>query len=111
MPSLLNQKVILSHDNTFLHSAKLTQCLLNQLKWDVFHHLTYSPDLAPSGCHLIPDLNRDLGGRHFPMEEDLQRVVVEFFAKQDIEWYSAGIHKLISCFSRSLDEQGDYVET
>ncbi len=28
------------------------------------------------------------------MEEDLRIVVAEFFAKQDAEWYSPGIHKL-----------------
>ncbi len=35
--------------------------------------------------------------------------VAEFFAKQDTEWYSAGIHKLILCYNKCLDEQGDYV--
>ncbi len=44
------------------------------------------------------------------MEEDLQSMVAEFFTKQDAEWYSTGIHKLISHYNKSLDEQGDYVE-
>ncbi len=44
------------------------------------------------------------------MEEDLQRAVVEFFAKQDDEWYSAGIHKLVSHCNKGFDEQGNYVE-
>ncbi len=30
------------------------------------------------------------------MEEDLHSTVTEFFVKQDAEWYSAGIYKLIS---------------
>ncbi len=37
-------------------------------------------------------------------------MVAEFFAKQDTEWYSTGIHKLISHYNKCLDEQGDYVE-
>ncbi len=52
------------------HSIELTQSLLNQLKWDFFHHPTYLPDLARSDYHLIPSLKCDLGGRHFTMEED-----------------------------------------
>ncbi len=60
--------------------------------------------------HLIPGLKHDLGGWHFTMEEDQQSAVAEFFVKQDTEWYSASIHKLISCYNMCLDEQGDYVE-
>ncbi len=109
-PGLLKQKVILMHDNATPHLAKLTQSLLNQLKWDVFLHLAYSLDLPPSNYHLIPSQKRDLGGRHFAMEEDLQCVVVEFFVKQDTEWYCVGIYKLISRYNKCLDERSDYVE-
>ncbi len=109
-PNLLKRKVILQHDNATLHWAKLIQSLLNQLKWYVFHLLVYSPDLAPSDYHLIPGLKCDLGGWHFTTEERLQSVVTEFFAKQDSEWYSTGIHKLILHYSKCLDEQGDYAK-
>ncbi len=44
------------------------------------------------------------------MEENLQNTVAEFFAKQDAEWYSSDIHKLISRNNKCRDEQGDYVE-
>ncbi len=44
------------------------------------------------------------------MEEDLQSVVAEFFTKQDAEWYSTGIHKLILRYNKCTDEQDDYVE-
>ncbi len=44
------------------------------------------------------------------MEENLQSIVAEFFAKQDAEGYSAGIYKLILCYNKCFDEQGDYVE-
>ncbi len=57
---------------------------------------------------LIDGLKHDLSGRHFTMEEELQRPVAEFFAKQNTKWYSAVIHKLILRYN-CLDEQGDYV--
>ncbi len=59
---------------------------------------------------LIPTLKYDLGSRHIATEEDLRSAVTEFFAKYDAEWYSAGIHKLISRYSNCLTEQGKYVE-
>ncbi len=37
-------------------------------------------------------------------------MVTKFFAKHDTEWYSVGIHKLISHYNKSLDELGDYLE-
>ncbi len=44
------------------------------------------------------------------MEEHQQSTVAKFFAKQDVEWYSAGIRKLISLYNKCLDKQGDSVE-
>ncbi len=44
------------------------------------------------------------------MDEDLQSVAAKFFAKQDLEWYRAGIHKLLLRYNNCLDGQGDYVE-
>ncbi len=88
-----------------LHSAKLTQSLLNQLKRDVFHHPVNSLDLAQWDYHLIPGLKCDLGGRHFTMKENLQSTV-----KRDAERYNAGIHKLILRYNKYFDEQGDYIE-
>ncbi len=66
--------------------------------------------IATYTVHLIPSLKRDLNGRHFASKEDLQSMVAEFFAKQDAEWYSVSIHKLISRYNNCLDEQSDYVE-
>ncbi len=63
--------------------------------WKVFHHPTYSPNLAPSDYYLVIGLKHDLSGRHFAMEEDLQSAIIKFFTKQDAEWYGAGIHKLM----------------
>ncbi len=89
------------------HPIKLTLNLLNQLKCDVFHNPEYSPDLAPLRRSPYPQPKMWFRCRHFVMEED---PVTEFFAKQDDEWYIAGIHKLILCYNKCLDTHGDYVE-
>ncbi len=37
-------------------------------------------------------------------------MVAKFFTKQDAEWYTADIHKLISRYNKCFDEQNDYIE-
>ncbi len=56
------------------------------------------------GSDLIDDWLMKKNRLHY-----LQSAVPEFFAKQDAEWYSAGIHNLTSRYNKCLDEQGDYV--
>ncbi len=55
-------------------------------------------------------LKHDLGSWHFATEENLRSVVTKFFTKQDAEWYSASIHKLILRYYNCFEERGDYVE-
>ncbi len=57
-PGLLKRKVILLHDNTTPHSAKFTHSLFNQLKWDVFLHLAYSPDSVPSDYSFMLSIDK-----------------------------------------------------
>jgi len=48
-----HDKVILLHDNTRLHVAKVVKKYLETLKWDVLPHLLYSPNIAPSDYWLF----------------------------------------------------------
>ncbi|GFW38854.1 hypothetical protein TNCV_4078131 [Trichonephila clavipes] len=41
------------HANSRSHIAAATQKLLDQLRWKIFPHSPYSPDLAPSNYHLF----------------------------------------------------------
>ncbi|GBL88888.1 hypothetical protein AVEN_158989-1 [Araneus ventricosus] len=43
--------------------AVVTQQLLEQVKWDVSDQPAYSPDLATSDFHLLPELKNWLGGQ------------------------------------------------
>ena len=47
---------LLIHDDVQAKSAVVTQQLFDPSKWNMFRHLAYSPDLAPSDFHLFPDL-------------------------------------------------------
>ena len=46
-PKYEHNKVILLHENSRPHVAKVIKKYLETLKWDVLLHLPYSPDIAP----------------------------------------------------------------
>jgi len=58
-------EVLFLHDNAFAHWALATQMKLACLGFHCIDHPPYSPDLAPSDCHLLPGLKKQLKGRHF----------------------------------------------
>jgi hypothetical protein len=45
--------VVLLHDNACLHTAALTQALLEHFNWELFDHPPYSRDLPSSSYHLF----------------------------------------------------------
>jgi len=48
-----HDKVILFHDNTRFHVAKVVKKYLETLKWDILPHPPYSPDIAPSADYWL----------------------------------------------------------
>jgi len=57
--------VLFLHDNIPAHQSLATQKKLAYLGFYCLDHPLYSPNLAPSDCHLFPGLKKQLKGRHF----------------------------------------------
>jgi histone-lysine N-methyltransferase SETMAR len=49
---MLTFGVVLLYDNARPHTAACTRALLEHFNWELFDHPPYSPDRAPSDCHL-----------------------------------------------------------
>ncbi|UYV66314.1 hypothetical protein LAZ67_4001298 [Cordylochernes scorpioides] len=109
-PGLLSRKVLLVHDNARPHAARTTQTLLENFKWKIFTHPTYSPDLAPSDFHLFPALKLHLEGKHFANDDEVQAEANHWLRRQDTVWYNSGIKKLLQRYQKCLNRNGDYVE-
>ena len=45
---MLTKGVVLLHYNARPHTAARTNALIKLSNWEIFDHLPYSPDLAPS---------------------------------------------------------------
>lgn len=107
---MLSAKVVLIHDNARPHASARTQRELQSLKWEIFGHPPYSPDLAPSDFHLFPKLKECLGGKQFANDEDLKQEVTSWLKSLAAEEYNIGIEKLVPRYNKCLDSYGDYIE-
>jgi len=84
--------------------------MLQEFGWEVFGHLAYSPDLAPSDFHLFPTLKEFLGGRRFLSDEEVKDAVKQWLNGMAAEVYDEGIQKFFARCDRCLSVRGDYVE-
>jgi hypothetical protein len=50
---ILASGIVLLHNNARLYTAAHTRALLEHFNWELFGHLLYSTDLAPSDYHLF----------------------------------------------------------
>jgi len=52
--------------------------MLQEFRWEVFEHASYSPDLAPSDFRLFPTLKEFLSGRRSKSGEEAKDAVQEW---------------------------------
>ena len=60
---LISAGVILHRDNAPIHTLHFVSSTIHNLKYELFHHPSYSPDLAPSDYFLFPILKDYLKGK------------------------------------------------
>jgi len=63
--------VLFLHNNAPAHQALATQKKLAYLGFQCLDHPLYSPDLVPSDYHLFPGLKKQLKGRHFSSDAEV----------------------------------------
>jgi histone-lysine N-methyltransferase SETMAR len=107
---LLSKGVALLHDNARPHTAAHTVETLRHLNSEVLEHPPYSPDLTRSDYHLFGPLRDALRGRHFANDKELKEVVHAWLVTQPKTFFSEGIQKLVSRWTKCVAKEGDYVE-
>jgi histone-lysine N-methyltransferase SETMAR len=73
---------LLHHDNARPHCSAQTQNTMKSLKFTVFPHPSYGPDLAPSDFCLFPKLNETLKGQHFSLDAEAETAVCRWSSSQ-----------------------------
>jgi len=74
-PDLLENGVLILHDNAQSHLGKDVRELLDGYSWEVLPHPPYSPDMSPPDFDLFPKLKINMRGVRFSMLEDLSASV------------------------------------
>ncbi|KOC63918.1 Histone-lysine N-methyltransferase SETMAR, partial [Habropoda laboriosa] len=70
------------HDNARPRVAQNVQKKLRKFDWEILSHPAYSPDIAPSDCHLFPAL------QHFPAGKKLNDIIEKYCNKEAKKFYS-----------------------
>jgi histone-lysine N-methyltransferase SETMAR len=108
--TLANQKdVILLHDNSRSHVAKLTQQKIEQLGWEVLPHPPWSPDLSPTDYHLFLSLRNYLCSKHYEDFDELKSDLTAFFESKPTSFYRRGIELLSERWANAVENNGDYI--
>jgi hypothetical protein len=65
---------------------------IQKLDWEILPHLSYSPDLASSDCHLFRSLSYNLRGMSFNIDDaELQYWLDNFFTAKPADFLKHGI--------------------
>lgn len=65
--------MILLHDNTRPHVAKIVKETLTELEWEVLPNVAYSPDLVPSDYNLFRSMQHGLKDTRFRDYEEVRK--------------------------------------
>ena len=74
-PDLLENGVLILHDNAPPHFGKDVRELLHGYSWEVLPHPLYRPDMSPPDFDLFPKLKINMRGVRFSTLEDLSASV------------------------------------
>jgi histone-lysine N-methyltransferase SETMAR len=97
------------HDNARPHITKSTREKLLKLGWITVPHPPYSPDLAPTDCHLFRSLSNHLHEKKFDYENAVKMKLVKFFNQKSPQFYERGILSLPERSQQVVDSSGGYI--
>lgn len=107
---LLEEGVILHHDNAPVHKCTVVTELLEGYSWELLEHPPYSPDLAPCDFYLFPKLKERLRGCRFEDEDHIREAFKKELRSLDngslVTAFDRWIHRMDKC----VQLNGAYVE-
>ena len=108
-PTLANQQdIILLHDNSRPHVAKLTQQKIERLGWEVLPHPAWSLDLSSTDYHLFLSLRNYLCNKHYEDFDELKSDLTAFFESKPASFFRRGIELLPERWAYVVENNGDY---
>ena len=109
-PDLLENGVLILHDNARPHLGKDVRELLDGYSWEVLTHPPYNPDMSPSNFDLFPKLKINMLGVRFSTLEDLSASVTRRVRQLNCSRDLTGIMDLPKRWDAVIRQKGDYNE-
>ena len=75
------------NDNAPSHRALASQKKLDYLGFQCLDHRSYAPALAPSDYHLFPEQKKQLKGRHFSSDVEVNAVAETWLDGQNSDFF------------------------
>ena len=108
-PNLLENSVLILHDNARSHIGKVVRELLDRHSWDVLPHPPYSPYMCLPDFYLFPELKINKRGVRFSTLEDLSASVTRRVRQLNCST-ETGIMDLPKHWDAVIRQKGDYTE-
>jgi len=109
-PGLLENGVLILHDNTRPNLGKDVRELLDGYSWEVLPHPPYNPDMSPPDFVLFPKLKINMRGVRFSMLEGLSASITRRVRQLNCSRDLTGIMDLPKCWDAVIRQKGDYTE-
>jgi len=109
-PDLLENDVLILHDNAQPKLGKDVRELLDVYSWEVLPHPPYSPDMSPPDFDLFPKLKINMHGVRFSTMEDLSASVTRRVRQLNCSRDLTGIMDLPKRRHAVIRQKGDYTE-
>jgi len=102
--------VLFLHNNALAHWALATKKKLAYLGFQCLDHPLCSQDLALLDYHLFPGLKKQLKGRHFLSNAEVNAAMETWLDGQPSEFSLSGLQKLEQWAKKCILLRGEYVE-
>ena len=107
---LKKKKILLHQDNAGVHICSASMAKIMELKFELLQYPPYSPDLAPSGFFLFPNLKKWLAGHRFTSNQEVIAQTDAYFEDLPKSYFLDCLKKLQKRLEKCIELKGDYVE-
>ena len=97
--------------NAPIHTYIIAMAAMNDYGFELIQHSPYLPDLAPSGFHLLPKLEKATSGTSFQSDDDVIHAVEDYLESQEKAFFKSSIEALQHHWQKCRDIERDYCNT
>ena len=102
--------ILLQQDNARLHTCTVAMDAEERNGYICIPYPAYSPDLAPKGFFLFPNLKKDIRDCHFRSDEEVVTAVEELVTGKDPDFFSSELMALEHRWSKCITLEGNCID-